>query len=74
MRYVRTRSSVPAAQTLQIPNSPTNPNPIPQTTPTTTSLDTNSLSRTRTITNEYYNNFGSNKQNATNTADFFGVG
>jgi hypothetical protein len=35
MRYVRTRSSVPAAQTLQIPNSPTNPNPIPQTTPTT---------------------------------------
>jgi hypothetical protein len=32
IRYIRTRSSVPAAQTLQIPNSPTNPNPIPQTT------------------------------------------
>ena len=25
------------------------------------------------ITNEYYNNFGDNRQNATNTADFFGV-
>jgi hypothetical protein len=29
---------------------------------------------TTVVTNEYYNNFGSNKQNATNTADFFGVG
>jgi len=28
---------------------------------------------TTVVTNEYYNNFGNNKQNATNTADFFGV-
>ena len=66
IRFIRKRNTVPAAQTPQIPNSPTNPNPIPQTTPTTTSFGTNSLSRT--ITNEYYNNFGSNNQDATNFA------
>jgi hypothetical protein len=34
----------------------------------------NTTKITRTITNEYYNNFGQNAQDATNTANFLGVG
>lgn len=39
--------------------------------PSTSEFDTSKM--TRTITNEYYNNFGQNSQDATNTANFFGA-
>ena len=58
--------------------SPNTPRPTnlanPDQPPLTTQQTQPFQPKTSTvITNEYYNNFGDNRQNATNTADFFGV-
>lgn len=47
-----------------------NPAPISQISPKT-QAEFNSQNLGRVVTSEYYNNFGDNRQNATNTADFF---
>jgi len=50
-------------------DNPVSPNTINSSAGTITNVTPTS----RVITNEYYNNFGDPRQNATNTADFFGA-
>ena len=84
IRYVMKRSGASVAPVVKNENAPgisdlqtfkpinefLNPEfGVVRTTPT--EFDSSKI--TKTITNEYYNNFGQNPQDATNTANFFGA-
>ena len=84
IRYVMKRSGASVAPVIKNENAPgisdlqtfkpinefLNPEfGVTRTTPT--EFDSSKI--TKTITNEYYNNFGQNPQDATNTANFFGA-
>jgi hypothetical protein len=72
LRYVLQTGEYPTEPQPQQNTEPLNTEPAPtaKTTPTS-QAEFNSQNLGRVITNEYYNNFGDNRQNATNTGDFF---
>lgn len=72
MSYIRyiLRPGIPVKETNDIGPLNSSPAPVDAARPAT-QAEFNSQSLGRVITNEYYNNFGDNRQNSTNTGDFF---